>query len=135
MMIFLGWKKIQWTLFFFPPSTLYIKTVETDCSFFVSPPLPPAASPAGPNITLRGQYHCYQGPAIPVDKLCDFARDCPRGDDEGDLCREYTVTSEPETRRPSRLCACLDPKKTKKKHPGPVSRTDSPLMRRLHPAR
>lgn len=119
MVIFLGWKKIQWTLFFFPQSTLYIKTVETDCSFFVSPPLPPAASPAGPNITLRGQYHCYQGPAIPVDKLCDFARDCPRGDDEGDLCREYTVTSEPETRRPSRLCVYLDPKKREKKTPRP----------------
>lgn len=80
-----------------------MKTLATNCFFFV------AASSAGPNVTLRAQYHCYQGPAIPVDKLCDFSRDCPRGDDEGDLCREYTVTSEPETHRPSRLCLCLDP--------------------------
>lgn len=84
-----------------------MKTVVTNCFFFV------AASSAGPNITLRAQYHCYQGPAIPVDKLCDFIRDCPQGDDEGDLCRKYTVTSEPETHRPSRLCVCLDPTKKK----------------------
>lgn len=46
-------------------------------------------SSAGPNITLEGQYHCYQGPAILLDRLCDFMRDCPLGDDEGDHCREY----------------------------------------------
>lgn len=125
-MIFFNGKKFNGHFFSFliffqkRQSTLYIKTVETDCSFFISPPLPRAASPAGPNITLRGQYHCYQGPAIPVDKLCDFARDCPRGDDEGDLCRECTVTSEPETHRPSRRCVRLDPKKqNKKKTPRP----------------
>lgn len=114
MIFFGGWKNI-----FFPfqsfkrSSSLWMKTVATDCHFFVPapPPLPPAASSVGPNVTLRAQYHCYQGPAIPVDRLCDFTRDCPRGDDEGDLCREYTVTSEPENHRPSRLCICLDPKK------------------------
>ncbi|XP_072220857.1 ALK tyrosine kinase receptor [Leuresthes tenuis] len=47
------------------------------------------ASSPGPNITLEGQYHCHQGPAIPLDKLCDFSTDCPLGDDEGDLCRHF----------------------------------------------
>ncbi|XP_071378728.1 ALK tyrosine kinase receptor [Centroberyx affinis] len=42
-----------------------------------------------PNITLEGQYHCHQGPGIPLDKLCDFRADCPHGDDEGDLCRRF----------------------------------------------
>ncbi|KAF7202207.1 ALK tyrosine kinase receptor [Nothobranchius furzeri] len=47
------------------------------------------ASPPGPNITLEGQYHCHQGPGIPLDKLCDFSTDCPLGDDEGDRCRRF----------------------------------------------
>ncbi|CAK6962082.1 ALK tyrosine kinase receptor [Scomber scombrus] len=47
------------------------------------------ASSQGPNITLEGQYHCHQGPGIPLDKLCDFRTDCPLGDDEGDLCRRF----------------------------------------------
>ncbi|XP_040917186.1 ALK tyrosine kinase receptor [Toxotes jaculatrix] len=47
------------------------------------------ASSPGPNITLEGQYHCHQGPGIPLDKLCDFSTDCPLGDDEGDLCRRF----------------------------------------------
>ncbi|XP_024910865.1 ALK tyrosine kinase receptor [Cynoglossus semilaevis] len=47
------------------------------------------ASSAGPNITLEGQYHCRHGPAIPLDKLCDFSTDCPLGDDEGELCRHF----------------------------------------------
>ncbi|XP_029350160.1 ALK tyrosine kinase receptor-like [Echeneis naucrates] len=47
------------------------------------------ASSPGPNITLEGQYHCHQGPGIPLDKLCDFSTDCPLGDDEGDLCRHF----------------------------------------------
>ncbi|MEQ2276710.1 hypothetical protein XENORESO_005631, partial [Xenotaenia resolanae] len=51
-------------------------------------PILPASSP-GPNITLEGQYHCYQGPPIPMDKLCDFSTDCPLGDDEGTLCRHF----------------------------------------------
>uniref|UniRef100_H3CU29 Tyrosine-protein kinase receptor n=1 Tax=Tetraodon nigroviridis TaxID=99883 RepID=H3CU29_TETNG len=46
-------------------------------------------SSAGPNITLEGRYHCYQGPAISLDRLCDFTRDCPLGDDEGDHCRDF----------------------------------------------
>lgn len=46
-------------------------------------------SSAGPNITLEGRYHCYQGPPISLDRLCDFTRDCPLGDDEGDHCRKY----------------------------------------------
>ncbi|XP_073321435.1 LOW QUALITY PROTEIN: ALK tyrosine kinase receptor-like [Pagrus major] len=46
-------------------------------------------SSSGPNITLEGQYHCHQGPGIPLDKLCDFNTDCPLGDDEGDLCRHF----------------------------------------------
>ncbi|CAJ1074058.1 ALK tyrosine kinase receptor isoform X1 [Xyrichtys novacula] len=46
-------------------------------------------SPPGPNITLEGQYHCHQGPGIPLDKLCDFTTDCPLGDDEGDRCRQF----------------------------------------------
>ncbi|KAG7511008.1 ALK tyrosine kinase receptor [Solea senegalensis] len=48
-----------------------------------------AASSPGPNITLESQYHCQQGPGIPVDKLCDFNTDCPLGDDEGELCRHF----------------------------------------------
>ncbi|XP_044021897.1 ALK tyrosine kinase receptor isoform X3 [Siniperca chuatsi] len=52
----------------------------TNCTMVSSP---------GPNITLEGQYHCYQGPGIPLDKLCDFSTDCPHGDDEGDLCRHF----------------------------------------------
>ncbi|KAF3701491.1 ALK tyrosine kinase receptor [Channa argus] len=52
----------------------------TNCTMESSP---------GPNITLEGQYHCYQGPGIPLDKLCDFTTDCPLGDDEGDLCRHF----------------------------------------------
>ncbi|XP_068573795.1 ALK tyrosine kinase receptor isoform X2 [Cebidichthys violaceus] len=47
------------------------------------------ASAPGPNVTLEGQYHCHQGPGIPLDKLCDFRTDCPLGDDEGDLCRHF----------------------------------------------
>ncbi|XP_056152315.1 ALK tyrosine kinase receptor [Lampris incognitus] len=42
-----------------------------------------------PNITLEGQYHCHQGPGIPLDKLCDFRTDCPLADDEGDTCRQF----------------------------------------------
>ncbi|CAF99024.1 unnamed protein product [Tetraodon nigroviridis] len=49
----------------------------------------PGVSSAGPNITLEGRYHCYQGPAISLDRLCDFTRDCPLGDDEGDHCRDF----------------------------------------------
>ncbi|XP_076604688.1 ALK tyrosine kinase receptor isoform X1 [Chaetodon auriga] len=52
----------------------------TNCTMVSSP---------GPNITLEGQYHCHQGPGIPLDKLCDFTTDCPLGDDEGDLCRHF----------------------------------------------
>ncbi|KAK2826374.1 hypothetical protein Q5P01_020588 [Channa striata] len=52
----------------------------TNCTMESSP---------GPNITLEGQYHCYQGAGIPLDKLCDFSRDCLFGDDEGDLCRHF----------------------------------------------
>ncbi|XP_047467346.1 ALK tyrosine kinase receptor isoform X2 [Mugil cephalus] len=47
------------------------------------------ASSPGPNITLEGLYHCHQGPGIPLDKLCDFRKDCPLGDDESDLCRRF----------------------------------------------
>ncbi|XP_029972923.1 ALK tyrosine kinase receptor isoform X2 [Salarias fasciatus] len=47
------------------------------------------AAPPGQNITLEGQYLCYQGPGIPLDKLCDFTPDCPHGDDEGDRCRRF----------------------------------------------
>lgn len=61
----------------------------------LSSPVPPLLlcpeSSPGPNITLEGQYHCHQGPGIPLDKLCDFNTDCPLGDDEGDLCRKYTM--------------------------------------------
>ncbi len=53
-----------------------------------------AVSSPGPNVTLEGQYHCHQGPGIPLDKLCDFSTDCPLGDDEGNLCREYTTIQE-----------------------------------------
>ncbi|KAM4624966.1 ALK tyrosine kinase receptor [Polymixia lowei] len=42
-----------------------------------------------PNITLEGQYHCHQGPGIPLEKLCDFRIDCPLADDEGDVCRWF----------------------------------------------
>ncbi|XP_054651469.1 ALK tyrosine kinase receptor isoform X2 [Dunckerocampus dactyliophorus] len=47
------------------------------------------ASSPGPSITLKGQYHCHQGPGIPLDKLCDFTTDCPLGDDEGERCRRF----------------------------------------------
>nr|XP_057947022.1 ALK tyrosine kinase receptor isoform X1 [Doryrhamphus excisus] len=47
------------------------------------------ASSPGPSITLKGQYHCHQGPGIPLDKLCDFNADCPLGDDEGERCRRF----------------------------------------------
>uniref|UniRef100_A0A3B4HAN8 Tyrosine-protein kinase receptor n=1 Tax=Pundamilia nyererei TaxID=303518 RepID=A0A3B4HAN8_9CICH len=49
------------------------------------------ASSPSMNITLEGQYHCNNGPEIPLDKLCDFSTDCPLGDDEGNVCREYTL--------------------------------------------
>ncbi|XP_045919324.1 ALK tyrosine kinase receptor-like [Micropterus dolomieu] len=52
----------------------------TNCTMESSP---------GPNITLEGEYHCHQGPGIPLVKLCDFSTDCPHGDDEGDLCRHF----------------------------------------------
>uniref|UniRef100_UPI0037E7BB8D ALK tyrosine kinase receptor n=1 Tax=Semicossyphus pulcher TaxID=241346 RepID=UPI0037E7BB8D len=52
----------------------------TNCTMMPSP---------GPNITLEGQYHCHQGPGIPLDKLCDFTTDCPLGDDEGERCRQF----------------------------------------------
>lgn len=58
-------------------------------------------SSAGPNITLEGRYHCYQGPAISLDKLCDFTRDCPLGDDEGDHCREYHCDADHQVARRS----------------------------------
>ncbi|XP_077477149.1 ALK tyrosine kinase receptor isoform X1 [Stigmatopora argus] len=47
------------------------------------------ASSAGPTITLEGKYHCHEGPAITLDKLCDFRTDCPLGDDEGERCRRF----------------------------------------------
>nr|XP_061798361.1 ALK tyrosine kinase receptor-like [Nerophis lumbriciformis] len=47
------------------------------------------ASSAGPTITLEGKYHCHEGRAIPLDKLCDFRKDCPLGDDEGEQCRRF----------------------------------------------
>ncbi|KAM6913051.1 ALK tyrosine kinase receptor [Xenentodon cancila] len=43
----------------------------------------------GMNITLAGQYHCHQGEGIPMDKFCDFSKDCPHGDDEGEPCRRF----------------------------------------------
>ncbi|KAF7653444.1 hypothetical protein LDENG_00082740, partial [Lucifuga dentata] len=46
-----------------------------------------------PNITLEGQYHCHQGPGIPLDKLCDFTTDCPLADDEGELCHHFLTGS------------------------------------------
>lgn len=51
-------------------------------------------SSGGPNITLEGQYHCFQGPGISLHRLCDFTRDCPLGDDEGAQCREYHNATE-----------------------------------------
>ncbi|XP_061751711.1 ALK tyrosine kinase receptor [Nerophis ophidion] len=47
------------------------------------------ASSPGSFITLKGQYHCHQGPGIPLGKLCDFNTDCPLGDDEGERCRHF----------------------------------------------
>ncbi|XP_014192765.1 ALK tyrosine kinase receptor [Haplochromis burtoni] len=47
------------------------------------------ASSSSMNITLEGQYHCNNGPEIPLDKLCDFSTDCPLGDDEGNVCRRF----------------------------------------------
>ncbi|XP_033844609.1 ALK tyrosine kinase receptor [Periophthalmus magnuspinnatus] len=47
------------------------------------------ASLPGPNVTLEGLFHCHQGPAIALDKLCDFQTDCPLGDDEGERCRRF----------------------------------------------
>ncbi|KAM9777843.1 ALK tyrosine kinase receptor [Neosynchiropus ocellatus] len=47
------------------------------------------ATSLGQNITLEGQYHCHQGPGVPLDKLCDFRTDCPLGDDEGERCRRF----------------------------------------------
>nr|XP_046204242.1 ALK tyrosine kinase receptor-like [Oncorhynchus gorbuscha] len=41
------------------------------------------------NITLQGQYHCNQGPGVPLGQLCDFKMDCPLGDDEGSMCRQF----------------------------------------------
>ncbi|CDQ74248.1 unnamed protein product [Oncorhynchus mykiss] len=41
------------------------------------------------NITLQGQYHCNQGPGVPLGQLCDFKMDCPLGDDEGNMCRQF----------------------------------------------
>ncbi|KAM9354884.1 ALK tyrosine kinase receptor [Pholidichthys leucotaenia] len=52
----------------------------TNCTMVSSP---------GPNITLEGQYNCRGGGIVPLGKLCDFVRDCPHGDDEGDRCASF----------------------------------------------
>ncbi|XP_046900732.1 ALK tyrosine kinase receptor [Hypomesus transpacificus] len=46
---------------------------------------------SSPNATiaLQGQYQCHQGQEIPLGRLCDFRTDCPHGDDEGDVCRQF----------------------------------------------
>uniref|UniRef100_A0A6Q2YL48 Tyrosine-protein kinase receptor n=1 Tax=Esox lucius TaxID=8010 RepID=A0A6Q2YL48_ESOLU len=41
------------------------------------------------NITLQGQYHCDQGSGVRLSQLCDFRTDCPLGDDEGEMCRQF----------------------------------------------
>ena len=121
-------KRLIWQVLFvvFPFSSLLL--------------LSPASSP-GPNITLEGQYHCHQGPGIPLDKLCDFSTDCPLGDDEGDLCREYTMTQEH-----SRSLECARAKLMGQKSflhlffnqnsivVKLVSRCESSLMKPSHPA-
>ncbi|KAJ8401197.1 hypothetical protein AAFF_G00387790 [Aldrovandia affinis] len=52
----------------------------TNCTLGSSP---------SPNITLQGQYQCHQGPGIAMGQKCDFNQDCPHGDDEGDMCRQF----------------------------------------------
>ncbi|KAI1895174.1 hypothetical protein AGOR_G00103580 [Albula goreensis] len=52
----------------------------TNCTLGSSP---------GPNITLQGQYQCYQGPEIAMGQKCDFSVDCPSGDDESEMCRQF----------------------------------------------
>ncbi|KAJ8340994.1 hypothetical protein SKAU_G00332850 [Synaphobranchus kaupii] len=46
-------------------------------------------SSASPQITLLGQYQCHQGPEIAMTQKCDFSTDCPLGDDEGEMCRQF----------------------------------------------
>ncbi|KAM9842986.1 LOW QUALITY PROTEIN: ALK tyrosine kinase receptor-like [Aulostomus maculatus] len=92
-----GWAVIHLTLAThggspFRLSASYDQRVPQDDSATIEPHFTTnctmAPSP-GPNITLEGQYHCHQGPAIPLEKLCDFTSDCPSGDDEGHLCRHF----------------------------------------------
>ncbi|XP_035290944.1 ALK tyrosine kinase receptor [Anguilla anguilla] len=52
----------------------------TNCTLGTSPT---------PQIPLQGQYQCHQGPEIAMGQKCDFSADCPLGDDEGDMCRQF----------------------------------------------
>ncbi|XP_028995578.1 ALK tyrosine kinase receptor isoform X2 [Betta splendens] len=92
-----GWAVVHLTLAthrgsLFRVSASYDQRIPQDDSATIEPHFTTncsMASSPGPNITLEGQYHCHQGPGIPLDKLCDFSPDCPLGDDEGDLCRHF----------------------------------------------
>ncbi|XP_069055242.1 ALK tyrosine kinase receptor isoform X2 [Lepisosteus oculatus] len=48
-----------------------------------------SASPPSPRITLQGRYRCRSGPDISLGQMCDFQTDCPHGDDEGEMCRQF----------------------------------------------
>lgn len=102
-------------------------------SFFLFLSVHCPVSSAGPNITLEGQYYCFQGPGISLHRLCDFTRDCPLGDDEGSQCREYRCAAEDQLlqsalkRKALRICWPFWMKASEL-----VNRSDRSLMKRWH---
>ncbi|KAJ8289591.1 hypothetical protein GJAV_G00003070 [Gymnothorax javanicus] len=61
-------------------SATFAPVFTTNCTLGSSPT---------PQIPLRGQYQCHQGPEIAMGQKCDFSVDCPFGDDEGEMCRQF----------------------------------------------
>ncbi|XP_051468926.1 ALK tyrosine kinase receptor isoform X4 [Apus apus] len=44
-------------------------------------------SASGSKMSLEGSFSCWNGTAIRLRQACDFIRDCPKGEDEGDMCK------------------------------------------------
>ncbi|NXJ81662.1 ALK kinase, partial [Trogon melanurus] len=45
-------------------------------------------SASGSKMALEGSFSCWNGTAISLGRVCDFIRDCAKGEDEGEICRK-----------------------------------------------
>ncbi|XP_042302095.1 ALK tyrosine kinase receptor-like [Sceloporus undulatus] len=44
--------------------------------------------PLSSKMALQSSFNCWNGTAIKLGHVCDFIRDCPEGEDEGQQCKK-----------------------------------------------